>query len=69
MAWEVKIDIKDPLRHEIKTLLVDTYSTQNEARWWAVAFANRDSVTINLGQPNEDLIPNARVLRYTLREV
>ena len=68
MAWDLLIHMKDPTRYEIDELHIATYNTQNEARWWAVAFADRGSVSYKQGTPEEDLIPMSHVIRFIMRE-
>lgn len=69
MPFELRCQVIDPLRHENINQVVDTYATQNDARWWAVAFCQRGSVPANQGLPNEDLIPIHNVWSLEIREV
>lgn len=68
MPWDLMIETKDLFRHDLEVIHVATYPNQNTARWWAVVFANRNSISIRQGQPDEDLIPIGQVIRFTLRE-
>lgn len=70
MAWELSIDLADVVDEYVdSTYVVQEYPTQNDARWWAVAMAQRGSVSLKMGQPDEDLIPIHNIIRFTIREV
>ena len=63
--WQLWVVTSTPVQQRH---LVATYATQNLARWWAVAFAERGSVSLEQGTPNEQLIPMSHVWRFEIKE-
>ncbi len=68
MAWHIHCYVRDPLTHSCEQKVIGPYDTQDLARWWAVNLAQRGSVTWNINQPDEQLIPISSIVRMDIKE-
>ena len=74
MTWSLHCHLIMPESKAYGTVLneyvevVGPYLSQNQARFWAVAFMERGSLSVNQGLPNEELLPASSVTKIEILE-